>query len=185
VAQRALAAGQTVTALARDPARATAAAGLTLVRGDVRDAAAEAVVSVLGPSRNAPDFAVSAGTAHLLAAMRASGLRRLIVTCGAAVHDPLDKPGWLDDLIAALVKRAARYVYEDMVRTVALVRASDLDWTVVRGPRLTDGPAAGRWRVGYVSVGTGPSLTRADLAGCVLAQLADRTYVRQAPAVSN
>ncbi len=193
VAQQALAAGHGVTALGRDPARVTPAAGLRLVRGDVRDAAAvaqaiegaEAVVSVLGPSRNAPDFAVSAGTANIVAAMRAAGLRRLIVTSGAAVRDPLDRPGLFDNLIAALVRRAARYVYEDMARTVALVRASDLDWTVLRVPRLTDGPVTGRWRLGYVGAGTGLRLARADLAGCVLAQLNDPAYVRRAPAVSN
>jgi putative NADH-flavin reductase len=191
---QALAAGHMVTALVRDPARVEGPSDrLALVTGDVRAgdcvaatvAGAQAVLSVLGPSANRPDFAVSQGTANILTAMQAHGVRRLVLSTGAGVGDARDTPGLFHHLITALLKLTARFVYEDMLRVVELVRAADLDWTIVRVPMLTDGSAAGRVRVGYVGAGTGPRLARGDLAAFMLKQVSDSTYLRQAPVISN
>jgi hypothetical protein len=72
-----------------------------------------------------------------------------------------------------------------MARTVDLVRASQLDWTVVRVPRLTDEPPRGDIRVGYVVKGAGIRVSRADLAAFMLRQLDDESFIRRAPAISN
>jgi putative NADH-flavin reductase len=77
--KQALAAGHSVTALVRTPAKLTLQhERLTVLQGDAQDAAkvaqavagAEAVISVLGPTRNRPAFAVSKSTENILAAMR-------------------------------------------------------------------------------------------------------------------
>jgi len=192
VVAQALAAGHTVTALMRNPARLnTSNPQLAVVAGDVQDAAqvaaamrgAQAVISVLGPTGNEPLFEVSAGMAHILAAMEAQGARRLIVSLGAGVADPHDRPQAFHRVMNFLVRRMARYVYEDMRRVDGLVRASGLDWTIVRVPMLTDGPRTGHVKAGYVGQGLGPRVSRADLADFMLRQLADQTYLRQAPAI--
>lgn len=72
-----------------------------------------------------------------------------------------------------------------MVQTVAKVRASDLDWTVVRVPMLTDEPQTGKIQVGYVGKGMGARISRADMADFILRQVNDNTYLRKAPAISN
>ena len=54
------------------------------------------------------------------------------------------------DRINVALKATARNVYEDMLKTVDQVRGSRLEWTVVRVPRLTDGPKTGQVRVGMV-----------------------------------
>ena len=194
VLAQALAAGHVVTALARDQARLPQApAGLRLVGGDVRDAAAvdaavaraEAVLSVLGPPSNAPELAVSRGLDNVLAAMRRHGVRRLVLSVGAAVRDPLDRPTALHAIFGLLVRALTKNVYEDMRQAAEKVRASDLDWTLVRVPRLTDAPGTGRVRVGYVGKDVGASLARADLAEFMLRQLEAETYLRKAPAISN
>ena len=191
---RALDAGHTVRALVRDPAKVERRdERLTLVQGDVREGEAvaraiegsDAVVSALGPTSNASDMAVSAGTAQVLAAMRRHGVRRLVVVAGAGVGAEGDRPGPFDRLIGLALRVAAKNVLADMQRTVELVRDSDLDWTVVRVPMLTDGPASGRWRVGMVGRGTGPRLARADLAAFLLTQIDDRTHLQASPVVSN
>jgi putative NADH-flavin reductase len=192
---QALQQGHSVTALARDPRQlAWAETGrLQVVSGDVRDAAAvsatvagaEAVLSVLGPTSNRPELAVSAGTDNLLAAMRQHGVRRLIQSTGAGVRDPQDQPTPIHAFFGALVRRLTPNVLADMTQTVDKIRASDLDWTLVRVPRLTDGAPTGHIRVAYVGPELGLQLTRADLAGFMLQQLADTRYLRQAPAISN
>jgi putative NADH-flavin reductase len=194
VLEQALAQGHCVTALVRNTDKLSIRHDrLKAIQGDVRNAAqvaqavasAEAVISVLGPSSNRPELAVSQGIDNILAAMRQHGVRRLIQTAGAGVRDPRDQPTLVHAFFGILVRLLTPNVLADMVQVVQKVRASGLDWTVVRVPRLTDDPARGNVRVGYVGKDVGPSLARADLADFVLKQLVDNTYLSQAPAVSN
>ena len=73
------------------------------------------------------------------------------------------------------------------VRSAAeAVRASDLDWTLVRVAKLNDQPATGDIKVGHYGQGVvGLSLSRADMAAFLLGQVTDETYLRAAPAISN
>lgn len=192
--EQALAAGHDVTVLARTPGKLSdLGPQLAVVTGDIRDAAAvsravagaDALLSVLGPTSNAPDLQVSQGMSHILDAMRAEGVRRLIVSAGAGVSDPQDTPQFVNRVISALLKLTSRNVLEDMTRTVDLVRQSDRDWTIVRVPMLTDDPASGAVQAAYVGQGMGMRVGRADLAQFMLAQLDDATYLRQAPAISS
>lgn len=194
VVEQALAAGHDVVALTRDPQKlASAGQRLTVVQGDARDAAAvarvvagaEAVVSVLGPTSNRAERAVTEATRNILAAMTQHGIRRLVLSTGAGVRDPNDAPGPVDRLIGVLLKLVSRNVYEDMAGAVDVVRASDVDWTIVRVPMLTDGPRSGRVAAAYVGKGTGMRISRADLAAFLLEQVEDRRFVRQAPAISS
>lgn len=191
--EQALGAGHRVAVLARTPDKLDLQhERLRVVKGDVLDPVAvaatiegaTAVLSALGPTKNVPDYQVSRGTAHVLGAMREHGVRRIVLSAGAGVGAEGDQPKLVNHLISFALKLAARHVLEDMTRTVDSVRASDLDWTVVRVPMLTDGPATGRVRVGHVGVNTGPRIARADLARFMLEQLDDPTHVRASPVIS-
>ena len=146
VVEQALAAGHSITALARTPAKLPKHERLVAIQGDVQDPSAvektvvgaEAVISVLGPTSNEPTFEVSKGMRHILAAMQKHGVRRLIISAGAGVGDPNDTPKLSNKAINLLLKLLARNVYEDMKGAVDIVRASEYDWTIVRVPRLID-----------------------------------------------
>ncbi len=192
--EQALAEGYCVRALARDPTRLSLKSDrLLVVPGNLQDAAgidqviagADVVLSVLGPTSNEPTFEISRGMETILGAMKKHGVKRLIISAGAGVADPGDTPKLFNKLMSVVLKAAARNVYEDMVKTVELVRASGLDWTVVRVPRLVDGPQTGQVKVGMVGKGVGGSLTRADMAYFMLQQVAGGGHVRRAPAISN
>ncbi len=192
--EQALTQGHSVTALVRDPARLGARhERLNVAQGDIRDAAqvsqavagAEAVLSVLGPTGNNPAFTVSQGMDNILAAMKTNGVKRLIVSAGAGVGDPRDKPTLVHAFFGTMVKRLSKNVYQDMRQVVEKVRASDVDWTIVRVPMLTDAPRTGNVWSGYVGREMSSRITRADMADYMLKQLTDRSHVRQAPAISN
>ena len=70
--------------------------------------------------------------------MEQHGVRRLVISAGAGVADPNDKPRLINHLITLLVKALSRHVYEDMKRTVDVVRGSNVDWTIVRVPMLIE-----------------------------------------------
>jgi putative NADH-flavin reductase len=76
--------------------------------------------------------------------------------------------------------------YEDIVSVAEAVRASDLDWTIVRLAMLNNKPKSGTVRAGYLGRGeVGTWISRADIAVFMLNQIEDVNYVRQAPAISN
>lgn len=192
--QQALEQGYHVLALARDPGKlAVQNERLTIVQGSLKDAdkvaqviaGADVVLSVLGPTRNEPTFEISRGTETIITAMRQHGVRRLILSAGAGVGDPGDSPKLFNKVMSVALKAVARNVYEDMLKTVDLVRQSGLDWTVVRVPRLTDGPKSGNIRVGMVGQGTGANLSRADMAAFMLELAQNGQYLHQAPVISN
>ena len=191
VVEQALAAGHQVTALARNPARLTLAnANLTVVTGNVLNAVnveetlqgADAVVVSLGNTESNPDYIVSLGTQVIVAAMQRLGApRRIVVVSSLGVGDSKDQVPFAFKL---LMKSVLRKPMEDKERQEALVKASELDWTIVRPGGLTNGPATGRYQSGIdTKIGAG-QVSRADVAAFVLKQLTDSTYLHQAPAIS-
>jgi uncharacterized protein YbjT (DUF2867 family) len=62
------------------------------------------------------------------------------------------------------------------------IQASSLDWTIVRAPKLTDGPQTGKYLAG-VGLRTSsffPRLSRADVAAFLLTEALSPTYTRAA-----
>lgn len=146
VVQEALNRGFAVTAAARSPETvAIAHPCLSLAPLDVRDAGAvrellpghEAVVSTLGHRRHgeAPDV-LAVGMRHLISAMEASRVRRLVALASAGILQlddqrlRLERPGYPASFLpGATMHRQAWEALE----------ASDLDWTLVCPPELVMG----------------------------------------------
>ncbi|PKN93641.1 MAG: NmrA family transcriptional regulator [Chloroflexi bacterium HGW-Chloroflexi-6] len=193
IVKQALEAGHEVTAFVRNPAKlAIQHPKLKMVTGDVKDTAAvenavagqEAVISALGPTRPPVPGMMEKAAQNIVAAMKNAGIRRLISTTGAGVRDPQDQPKLIDHLMKGLLTLMAGEVLKDSAANVVVIRASDLDWTIVRYPRLTDGLFSGKYRVGYVGQNSGTQLSRADGAHFVLKELVEGKFVRQMPIVS-
>jgi len=79
-------------------------------------------------------------------------------------------------------RRLGRTAHEDMRRMEALVRDSDLDWTIVRPSGLFDHPTVTAYHL-EENRPDGLFTARADLAASMLAQLADDHFVRRAMGV--
>ncbi|MCB8945247.1 MAG: SDR family oxidoreductase [Ardenticatenaceae bacterium] len=192
--KQALADGHEVTAYVRTPAKlAMTHERLTVVQGQMSEAdkisravaGAEAVLSALGPTSNRPERPLTEGMMHIVAAMKAQGVSRLIVTTGAGVADPQDKPQLIGRLFGLALRLFAKHVLADSQGMVAVVRNSDLDWTIARAPRLTNQPGTGQVKVGYAGQGPGTQLARADYARFMLDQLTQDSWLRKAPMISN
>ena len=78
----------------------------------------------------------------LVAAMRKSGVRRELELVSAAFPFPRHRP-----LRYFLKATLFRQTAPDMAEMETEVSQSDLDWTIVRPPRLTNGPARHAYRV--------------------------------------
>lgn len=193
VVEQALAAGHLVTAFARSPSKiGIQHKDLNLFQGDVMDAAMvekaitgqDAVISVLGPTRPPVPGMMEIAARNITLAMQKHGVHRLVSTTGAGVRDPEDQPKLMDNLIKGLLTLLSREVLEDSEANVRVIRATDLDWTIVRFPMLKDGPHTGIYRVGYVGKDSGSQISRADGADFVLKELSKKKYLKKAPIVS-
>lgn len=192
---QALAAGHQVAAVTRRPdAFPLHHDRLEVVGADVLDPEAvdaavadrDTVLSVLGvPAGKEPISTYSRGTANLVAAMTRHRVRRLAVVSSVGV-DPhrYSDGGFLFNrvLLPYVTRVVARTQYDDMRRMEALVRASGLEWTIVRPSGLYHLPSVTDYTVveGHAD---GRFTARVDLAASLLALLDDDRHVRRTVSV--
>lgn len=195
VLTRALAAGHHVRALVRNPqAVEVTDERLTVLPGDVLDAEAvsrtvegsDVVLSLFGQVKGSPKALQTDGTRNIVAAMKAHGVTRIVSLSGGGMRVAgKDKPKFADHVMKLLLKTMAGHVLADAENHAEVLKASGLDWTIVRGPRLLETPGTGSYRVGWVGVGTGMEISRDDLADFIMTQVEDRNFVHEMPFVSN
>ena len=187
----ALSHGYEVTVLVRDRGRVEQRNGLSVVVGDVRDERAisaalrdvDAVIAALGPRSNtrAEEDGLALGMHNLVAAMAGARVQRLVALSGAGVDVPGDRKPVLDRMMSGVVRRFARHIVGAKQREFEIFSASELDWTALRPPLVTDGSARG-YRLD-LSLQPGARVTRADVAQALVDQLVDRAFIRAAPFV--
>ncbi|MFI7549356.1 NAD(P)-dependent oxidoreductase [Micromonospora sediminimaris] len=185
VTRQALAAGHQVTAVVRDVARLPQIdhPRLEPVLADAMNPEAirptvtgrDAIVSALGPRARTDASVCSDGTHAIITAMRAEGIRRLIVvTASGHVIDAGDGP-LTRAVLKPMLRRYLREGFADFARTERAVRDSGLDWTIMRPPRLTDGRHRPYRTAIDRNVRGGFTIARVDLAHATLTALDDPT----------
>jgi uncharacterized protein YbjT (DUF2867 family) len=188
VLEQGLAAGHRFRALVRDPSKLGAGDGLTLVEGDVLDQAAverciegcDAVICVLG-SHGGAEPVEDRGTERIIAAMQAQGLQRLIAVTSLGVGDSVDQ---VAPFFRMIMKLTLARIMAAKERQEEAIKASGLDWTIVRPGGLTNGPLTGKAKTGTDKSIQAGRVSRADVAAFLLEQLEDRRFLRQTPAIS-
>ncbi|MEV6233323.1 SDR family oxidoreductase [Saccharopolyspora shandongensis] len=192
--EQACAAGHEVTAVVRDPARLDYDhPGLTVVTADVMDAAAirphvagrDAVISAIGSRDLKPTTIQTDSARSILDAMTAAGARRFLVVSNCGMLSDGDGPV-TKHVVKPILWRVLRNPWTDMGHMEEVVRASGLDWTIIRPPQLTNGPRTGRYRTAVDrNVRGAKRISRANVADCLLRELADPGSVGKAIAVAN
>jgi putative NADH-flavin reductase len=88
--------------------------------------------------------------------------------------------------VARTVRGSDAVLVADHEAQEALLQDSDLDWTAVRPPFLTDGPRTGRFAYGFGNDEPGLTMkvSRADVAAFMLAEVAEPRYLQQAVGIS-
>jgi len=193
---QALAAGHDVTAVVRDASRLTIPdhARLHVVTADVMDPAlispaidgADAVISAVGPRLSGPTTVIRDSVRSIIQAMEKTGTRRFIEVSGSVVADE-GESFYMRLLVKPLARRTLLgQVCADMRAGEDEIRHSDLDWTIVRPPSLNNKEATGSYRTAIdKNLPHGFSISRADLAACMLGLLDDPASLRRHVAIAN
>jgi putative NADH-flavin reductase len=188
--QQASAAGHDVTAVVRDPDRlAESHPRLQVLRADVMDPVAiesavadrDAVVSAIGSRAGRVPTTVCADSAtSIIMAMRSAGVRRLVVVSAGTLTTEGDGP-LMRLVMKPLLGKLLEHTILDKRRMEEIVRASGLDWTILRPPMLTDAPHTGVYRSAINrNVRGALRVSRADVADCVLRCLTDHAAINAA-----
>ena len=188
LASLALAAGHDVTVLSRS---GRAPAGARAVIGNATDpaaassavAGADAVVVTVGGAKGVARQR-TAVTRAVITAMQKEGVRRLVVQSSLGAGDSGSQlPGPLRVIMRVVLAKALA----DHNGQESAVKASGLDWTIVRPTGLTNKEPSGNWKAQETGDdGTlGGSIPRRDLASCLLGVLADGSTIGKALGVSS
>ena len=128
----------------------------------------------------------SQGVVNVIEAMRQHGVRRLLCVSSTAAEPRYNNGGGfmfehvLKPLIAGTIGRST---YADQRRMEELLTASGLDWTIVRPSGLFDAERVTGYETTAALV-TGKFTSRQDLADCMLRELEEPRFVREAMAVA-
>lgn len=184
--------GHEVVVLVRDPAKLEKLAdSVEVIPGDSRDSAAldqllsgvDAVISALGPAAREASLHTETARA-LVAAMTAAGVTRFVGVSGAGIDVPGDEKTTSARVISKLIQTLGGAVVKDKPAEYQVYAASGLDWTLVRPPRLRDGPATGRLEHHAHRSTRSTRILRADLATFLVDVVEGHWYSRTAPFVA-
>lgn len=183
VVSQAIAHGHQITAFTRRPeALEDPGSVAQVVVGDGRDpqavveavAGADAVIAILAPRSPRGPHHVAEVARVIARAMGEAGVRRLVITSAypLVARSPKVPLAVLRFLLAA--------TFADARAMEEMVAASDLDWTIARLNRLTDGPSRGGVRVTPRPFDKPSALTRRDAAATLLSLAEDANHARGA-----
>jgi putative NADH-flavin reductase len=119
----------------------------------------------------------------LVRQMEAQGPKRLVYLSFLGMPEGRSQLSWLGRNIVS--RFVLHNVAADHEAKEAILKRSSLDWVIVRPPRLTNGPATGRYRYGedILAEAVVPTISRADLAGFLIDQIESERFVRKTPAI--
>lgn len=192
--ERALAAGHTVRALVRTPSTYPFGHQVEVIPGDAKDPQAvresigsihdtDLVFNALGARSLKKEDVLEIAVPHIVSAMQDAGVRRIIVLGSAgALDSALDKqPAWRRWLVQNIVYNTfLKHPVASQRAQYAALAASQLDWTMVMPPMLTNTPARGHYRIDPDALPpNGSRISRADVADFMFRQIDHPQYHRR------
>ena len=197
VVEQALAQGHEVTAFVREPSKMapenetmSVEDRVSLVSGDVFDFSAvkqavqgqEAVICALGSNSLAKTTVRGEGTANIVKAMEEEHVDRLIVVSAMGTGESWSTLSFINKLFYATLLRSSRRDHETQE---AVVKKSNLNWTIVRPSGLTDGALTGNYAIGESVQGESSRIARADVAHAIVKELNEDAFVHMAVTITN
>ena len=194
--QRSLAAGYEVTVLLRNPENFPPRDRVHVVQGSAFEptpvrqtiAGADVVPSALGANSLKKEDVLERAVPQIIAAMQqtatqAKPVRRIIVLGSAgALPDSLDKqPAWRRWFVQNLVYNTfLKWPVASQISQWRNISRSNLDWTMVMPPMLTNTPARGKYRIdGDALPPNGSRISRDDVADFMMQQIASPQWIRK------
>jgi putative NADH-flavin reductase len=183
--------GHTVTAFVYGRSDFTTDERLRVVEGDVRsldDVAKalhdqDAVLSCLGSWGTPTKDILTSGMQTIIPSMQRQGVRRIISLTGADARDTEDEPGLMQKFSHQLISLFAPKIVEDGEAHLRLLRASNLDWTVLRSPVMTNSGRFGGYKLRMKLPNLWATINRQDVVAAMADLVESDSFVAKAPVI--
>lgn len=191
IVKQSLAQEYEVTAFVRSPSKMTLENDhLQLITGDVCDFTAvtqavqgqDGVICSLGTNSLGRTTVRSEGTDNIIKAMEENHVKRLLVVSAMGIGESWSTLSSTNKIFFNTVLRNTR---KDHEKQEALVKESNLDWTIVRPSGLTDTPITENYGVGENIAAETSRIARADVAHFIVKELEDNAFVCKAVTITN
>jgi len=189
--EHALQAGHLVTAILRNPAKlAIEHPNLKKVSGDVMQPGAfennfenqDAVISAIGVAggfgSDKPTTLYSQGNVNVLKAMEQKGIKRMFLISASAIEISPVLPFYIRLIEKYVVQKLLKHMYTDLLKMEAVIKSSNISWTIIRPPQLTNQAVTGTYRIAINTfLKNCLKISRADVAHFIINNVANRdTY---------
>jgi putative NADH-flavin reductase len=186
IVQQALEAGHLVTAVARDPSVLNIKhQNVNIIQADVLQPQTfeadvrgkDVVLSALGFKKLKDAMVYAAGVGNIAACMQQHAIKRIICISAAAVETN-PKLSFVYRLFTRILQMILKNPYADLLRMEHQLKETNLDWTVVRPPKLSDTSLTGKYRYAINEwLPHCTKISRADVAHFMLHHIKDdKTY---------
>jgi putative NADH-flavin reductase len=194
--QRCLVAGYNVTALLRTPEKFPLRDQVHIVQGSAFDfvsvrqtiEGADVVLSALGAKSLKKEDVLERAVPQIIAAMQQTASQpRPVLGSAGALPTSLDKqPAWRRWMVQNIVyKTFLKWPVASQISQWNNLSCSDLDWTMVMPPMLTNTPARGIYRIdGNALPRNGSRICRADVADFMMQQIDNPQWIRKGVYIS-
>lgn len=193
VVRQALEAGHDVSAFARASSVGKLPSDVKAHKGELDDAQAiaqciagsDAVISALGLRQNSADqVPVLLGAyTHICRAMAVANVKRLVAISGSGTRLPGEPVTLGRGMLRAIMKLLDRHVLQANEAAAIEIIGTDLDWILVRPPRIKDGDATGN-RAADSKATPSMQISVGDVAAFMLEFACSEEWVRKAPFVA-
>lgn len=182
--------GHTVTALTHRSMNLPAHPALKVVQGDVHNQAdveaalvgADLVISTLGSWGTKQKDILTAAMSNIVPIMESQGITRVVSLTGAGVLLPSDAVAWYDRLNVAMLALVAPKIVHDGENHLKILAASQLDWTVLRSPVMTNQLSHG-YKLQSQSPLPWATVPREQVAQAIVDVIESKNYSQSAPFV--
>ena len=163
---------------------------LTVVALDVHDqvkvteviSGSQVILSCLSNWGSEQGDVLTAAMRAIVPAMKTVGVRRIISLTGNAAFTPDDKPTALQKANRAMLAKLAPKVLADGEAHMPVLRASGLDWTVLRSPVMNE-LGKHTYRLSSALSGATATIHRHAVAQAMVDQIDDAQWLQKTPVI--
>ncbi len=183
--------GHLVVAFVHSESRLTPNPHLNIIQGDVRSASdvsaalkgSDAVISTMGSWGTKSKDILEKGMEVIIPAMESAKIKRIISLTGGDARDKQDKPQILNTLSHFSLSLLAPKILRDGEKHIALLRASSLDWTVLRSPVMLKKLKPG-FRIQSTPLKPWAVITRDDVANALVKLAVNNYFNKSSPFIA-
>jgi len=177
-----------ITAIVRDPSRITIThPELEVVQCDILKkeriagvlSGQDVIVSAIGSNSLKETVLYSKGVENIIASMQDNDVKRGLFVSASGLEVNPTHSFLIRFATKHILQRILRNMYTDLTRMEAIIKRSNIDWTIVRPPRLTDQPVTGKYREAVNKILDNPkTISRANVAHYIVDHLMDARIMK-------